>query len=159
VPRAGRLSGLISTYRPLLWLLCTARDRHRTYRRARRFAIDGGLVLCDRYPHPLLGSMEAPLIASRAGTDPRGRLIEAMVTLERRYHSAIAAPELLAVLRVDPEIAVERKTTESAESVRARGAEIWNVDWSGSGVYVVDASQSAEAVAHELKALVWSVLG
>ena len=81
------------------------------------------------------------------------------MVLEERYHRTILPPDLLVVLRVDPKIAAARKTDESPESVQRRGAEIWNVDWAGLGVDVVDASQPQETVARELKALVWSVLG
>jgi len=158
VTPARRLASHVETYRPLLWLVCTARDRHNAYRSARRFASDGGLVLCDRYPHPWLRSMEAPLIASRTADGPDNRLVRAMIGVEQRYHRSIAPPELLVVLRVDPEIAVQRKTEESPDSVRARGAEVWNIDWRDSRAHVIDASQPEEAVARELKALVWSAL-
>ena len=149
---------LFDTYRPLLWLLCTARDRRLRYRRARRFAMDGGIVLCDRYPHPRLTSMEVPLIARRTAEQAPSLFVRAMIRLEQRYHRSIAPPELLVVLRVDPEIAVQRKTTESPDSVRTRGAEIWNIDWRDARAHVIDASQPQEAVARELKALVWSTL-
>ena len=81
-----------------------------------------------------------------------------MIEIEERYHAAIAPPELLVVLRVDPEIAVQRKTEERPESVRARSAEVWNIDWRDSRVHIVDASQPEAEVARELKALVWSSL-
>lgn len=154
-----RLASAVETYRPLLWLVCTARDRQNAYRHARRFASGGGLVLCDRYPHPRLRSMEAPLIASRTSDGPDNRFVRALITLEEGYHRTIAPPDLLVVLRVDPEIAVQRKTEERPETVRARGAEVWNIDWRGSRAHVVDASQPEDTVARELKALVWSVLG
>jgi thymidylate kinase len=153
-----RLALLISTYRPLVWLVCTARDRHLTYRSARRFAIGGGLVLCDRYPHPRLTSMEVPLIAGLTAERLENRLVRAMIRLEQRYHCSIASPELLVVLRVDPEIAVKRKSDERPDRVRKRGAEIWDIDWRDARTDVIDASQPEEAVARELKALAWSTL-
>lgn len=156
IPRLRHFAELISAYRPLVWLLCTARDRHNTYRHAHRFAIGGGIVLCDRYPHPRLESMEVPLIASRTAGVVDGRLVRAMSRLEQKYHRSIAPPELLVVLRLDPEIAVARKSDERPESVRARGAEIWGIDWPSVGAQVIDASQPQEAVARELKGLIWS---
>ena len=158
VTSTRRLASAVETYRPLLWLVCTARDRKNAYRDARRFASGGGLVLCDRYPHPRLRSMEAPLIASRTSDGLDNRLVRTLIAIEERYHRSIAPPELLVVLRVDPEIAVQRKTEERPETVRERGAEVWNIDWRGSRAQVVDASQAEDAVARELKALVWSVL-
>ena len=154
-----RLSLLIERYRPLIWLLCTARDRQRAYHRARRFALGGGLVLCDRYPHPRLTSMEVPRIAHTLGHEPAGRVARAMCRLEEAYHRSIAPPDLLIVLRVHPELAVARKTDEDPDSVRRRGAEIWNIDWRDAGAHVVDGSRPPDAVAGELRALVWSALG
>lgn len=153
-----RLGLAVSDYRPLLWLLCTARDRRNTYAHARSFADDGGLVLCDRYPHPRLSSMEVPLIATRAGERANGRFVQAMIRLEERYHRAIEPAELLVVLRVDPETAVTRKVDESSESVRRRSAEVWAIDWRAAGAHVVDAGQPPESVARELKKLVWSAV-
>jgi thymidylate kinase len=148
----------VADLRPLVWLLCTARDRRRTYRAARRRVARGQIVLCDRHPAPNLTGMEAPLIARRANSRQDGRLVQAMARLEESYHRAIGAPDLLAVLRVDPEIAVKRKRSEPAASVRARSAEIWRIDWSSTHAHVVDASRPADAVAAELKALVWSMI-
>jgi thymidylate kinase len=159
IPPTRRLTRVISTYRPLVWLACTARDRHLAYRRARRHAIDGRIVLCDRYPHPRLTSMEVPQIERLSAGRLENRLVRALIRLERRYHLMIAPPELLVVLRVDPETAVSRKSDERPDSVRARGAEVWSIDWRAAGVPVVDASQPEDAVARELKSLVWSVLG
>ncbi|HET7354726.1 MAG TPA: hypothetical protein VFJ11_11860 [Gaiellaceae bacterium] len=148
----------VADLRPLVWLLCTARDRRRTYRAARRRVARGQIVLCDRHPAPSLTGMEAPLIALRADSRQDGRLVQAMARLEESYHRAIAAPDLLAVLRVDPEIAVKRKRNEPAAYVRARSAAIWRIDWSSTHAHVVDASRPADAVAAELKALVWSTI-
>jgi thymidylate kinase len=154
-----RLPRRIATFRPLAWLVCVARDRSLAYRRAHRFAVGAGVVLCDRYPHPQLVSMDVPRIPTMPGGNSESRIVKKMVDLEMRYHRTILPPDLLIVLRVDPKIAAARKTGESPESVQRRGAEIWNVDWAGLGVDVVDASQSQDAVALELKTLVWSALG
>jgi thymidylate kinase len=154
-----RMSRGVSAFRPLVWLVCVARDRNLAYRQAHRFALGGGVVLCDRYPHPQLVSMDVPRIPTMPGGNSETRIVKRMVVLEKFYHRTILPPDLLVVLRVDPKIAAARKADESPESVQRRGAEIWNVDWAGLGVDVVDASQSQEAVVLELKALVWSALG
>ena len=128
-------------------------------RRAHRFALDAGLVLCDRYPHPRLVSMDVPRIPTMPNGKSQSRIVTKMVDLEKLYHRTILPPDILVVLKLDPKIAAARKTDESPESVQRRGTEIWNVDWAGLGIDVVDASQSQEAVALELKVLVWSALG
>jgi thymidylate kinase len=154
-----RLSERVSAFRPLVWLVCVARDRSLAYRRAHRFSLGGGLILCDRYPHPRLVSMDVPRIPGMPGGNSESWIVRKMVDLEKRYHRSILPPDLLVVLRVDPEIAAARKTNERPENVLRRGAEVWNVDWAALGADVVDASQPQEVVARKLKTLVWSALG
>ncbi len=148
----------LAGYTRLAWLTGTAHDRLREYRKARRFAINGGLVISDRYPHPSVRLMEAPQINRLMEGKPTERLARGLAGLEERYHRAIGQPEAVAVLKVHPEIAVQRKTDETADSVRTRSGEIWQVDWRDTSVHVVDASQPREEVLTELKAWVWSVL-
>lgn len=157
IPETGPLS--LNDYTQIVWEACTARDRYLAARAAKRFATGGGLVISDRYPHPALKMVEAPQIVALLGSRAPDGLVRRLAELERRYHAAIGAPDVVAVLRVDPEIAVARKTDETPESVRRRSTEIWNVDWAAAGVHVVDASQPKEAVLADLKTFIWSELG
>ena len=85
-------------------------------------------------------------------------LIKFLIGLERNYYHQIVPSELLIVLRVDPEIAVQRKADEDAASVRARSAEIWELDWRQTPAYIIDASRSRAEVLSDLKNLIWSQL-
>jgi thymidylate kinase len=127
--------------------VAVARDRYRTYRVARRAATNGVVVLCDRFPLPQLRLMDSPRVRT-------GRL----GALEARYYRRIGQPELLVVLRVDPEVAVERKSEEAPEFVRARWTEIWDVDWGAAGAHVLDAGRPQSEVIAAAKALVWAEL-
>ena len=145
-------------YPALLWELCAARDRYRTYARARRFARRGGLVICDRFPLPQLTLMDARQIERMAGAR-RSRLpIKLLSRLERRYYRSIEPPDLLIVLKIDPDIAVRRKTSEDSVAVRERCREIWTADWQATPAHVIDASQPQAQVLSELKDLIWSKL-
>jgi thymidylate kinase len=159
VGQAQERLNLIERYRPAFWMVCKARDRYHTYRKARRFTTNGGLVVSDRYPHPSLRIMDAPQIERMLATSMEDRpFVRRMMTMERRYHDAIGLPELVVALKVDPEIAVLRKSSESADKIRRRGNEIWNMTWSDGSVHVIDASQPKEQVARELKGLIWARL-
>jgi hypothetical protein len=141
------------------WLLrevCTARDRYLTYARARRFASNGGLVICDRFPLPQVMLMDGPQSKRMTSTCKTNWLIKFLTRLEVEYYQQIMLPELLIVLRVDPETAVQRKTDEDEVSVRARSTEIWELDWRRIPAHVIDANLSKEEVLSKLKALVWS---
>lgn len=141
----------------LLSHLCTARDRYRLYLKARRFSSNGGLVICDRYPLPEIQLMDGPKIAAETeGRD--GRVIRLLKRIEERLYKLILPPDTLIVLRVHPEIAARRKTTEPASHVCSRSQEIWQARWDKSRAIVVDASQPLEEVLAELKTIVWSRL-
>jgi len=141
------------------WLLrevCTARDRYLVYVKARRLATSGGLVICDRFPLPQLKLMDGPQAERMTRTYQANWPINFLKELEKQYYRSIMLPELLVVLRADPETAVQRKTDEDAVSVRARATEIWEVDWQQMSAHVIDAGRSRAEVLSELKALVWS---
>ena len=148
----------LSGYPLLLQGVCTARDRYLSYVKARRFSTNGGLVLCDRYPIPQVELMDGPQAERITRGLQSNWLVRSLVELERQYYQQIMPPELLIVLRLDPDIAVQRKTDEDAASVRARSTEIWELDWQQTRAYTVDASHSVQEVLSELKPLLWSEL-
>jgi thymidylate kinase len=82
-----------------------------------------------------------------------------MAGLEQRYYRGIARPDVLIVLRVDPEIAVRRQPGDEPDYVRGRWREIWEVDWRAlGGAHVIDAGQPAGEVIADIKSVVWSEL-
>jgi thymidylate kinase len=137
--------------------LAIARDRYRAYARAARTSLGGSLVICDRFPLAQLTLMDAPRI-ERALEGSPGRLAAAMSRLEQRYYRRLAPPDVLIVLRVDPEIAVRRQPSDEPDFVRRRWREIWDVDWQAHGANVIDASRSPADVLSEIKSLLWSEL-
>ena len=145
-------------YSRLLWHVCVARDRYLVYVRARRFATNGGLVLCDRFPLPQIELMDGPQIGRIIDEDLMNWFIKFLARIEKSYYSFMVLPELIVVLRLDPEIAVRRKTDEEPLSVRTRSTEIWKLDWQQTSARVIDASRSKEEVISELKSLIWSII-
>lgn len=134
-----------------------ARDRFLTFRRARRIATNGGLVISDRFPLPQLPTMDAPRVERFRHPTHLRRFTDALSALERRYYEVITGPDVLIVLRVDPEVAVARKPEEPPEFIRLRWGEIWAVDWAQvPGAHVVDAGAPVEDVHAQIKALIWA---
>lgn len=177
-PKAASMQKTVEQKSPLSpgypWLLrevCRARDRHNIYKKAQRIAVNGGLVLCDRYTLPQIQIMDGPLteqFVEQLSTSPQANLFlspkkgshltKALIKREQNYYKQVANPEILIVLRVEPEIAVQRKYDEEATSVRERSTAIWKINWEGTNAHIIDASQAQNAVLTEIKKLVWSQL-
>ena len=144
-----------------LWLLrrvLVARDRWRTYIKARRFATNGGIAICDRYPVPHVQLMDGPQAARAVAGRRVNRLAKWLIQAEEGYYRQIMTPELLIVLKVNPDVAVQRRGDEDAAFVRKRCQEIWELDWQHTPARVIDAGRSRPEVVSELKAIVWSKL-
>jgi thymidylate kinase len=155
------ISTLTPSFPGYQWLIrevCTAHDRYLVYKSGRRFATNGGLVLCDRFPIPAIKIMDGPQVERVTRDIKSNKVISLLAKLEEKYYRQILLPDLLITLRVDPEISVQRKTDETPDSVRSRASEIWNVDWSKTPAHIVDASKSKTEVLSDLKALIWSWL-
>ena len=132
-----------------------ARDRYLAFRRIRRIATNGGLVICDRFPLRELTLMDGPRVQRVMDPNRWRRLTGRLAARERRYYEAITRPDLLIVLRVDPETAVAR-TDEPADFVRARWREVWAIDWTTVPAHVIDAGEPRREVLSRLEALIWS---
>jgi thymidylate kinase len=151
--------------------VCRARDRYWTYRKAHRFAARGGIVLFDRFPLGPIRLMDGPQAKRfvrelESGSGKRlpfaptttSRWARFLIQLEEGYYRQIAYPDLVVVLRLHPEEAVQRKTEEDADAVYKRSNEIWQIDWNETNVSVINSSRSKAEVASELKSLIWSRL-
>ena len=142
----------------VLWQLVTASDRRRQHRRVRRLAGRGLLVVCDRFPLDQVTLMDGARTrwVPIEGLPPLARRL---VDAEQRAYASIAPPDLLLVLRVDPDTAVARKRgVDPADFVRPRSAEVFTADWGTTGAVVLDASRPAEDVLAEARAAVWASL-
>ncbi len=149
-------NGFFPGYSLILRDLCTVRDRYLEYCRVGSLVASGGLVICDRLPLPQIRQMEAPLIETLMAAERKNRFIRFLIRQEKKYFRPVRFPDVLVVLKVDPETAVRRKTIDSPASVRARSREIWDFDWDETTAYVVDASRPPNEVLAELKSLIWS---
>jgi thymidylate kinase len=151
--------------------VCRARDRYWNYVKARRFAARGGIVLFDRFPLDQIQLMDGPqagrfireLEAGPCANLPlspkvTNRLARLLVNMEENYYHQMAFPDLVTVLRLNPDTAVKRKAEENPVAVHMRSNEIWQIDWDQTRVKVIDASRPKDEVASELKSLIWSLL-
>jgi thymidylate kinase len=141
----------------MLFHALTANDRRRTYRRARRAADSGAVVISDRFPLDGIELMDAPRTVRLPGLERRP-VARWLAAFEARCYRAIDRPDLLVVLRVDPDLAVARRPEQDADFVRRRAAEVWAHDWGRGAAVVVDASLPHEDVIDRVHAAIWDAL-
>jgi hypothetical protein len=151
--RAGRADGSIE----LLRHLCTARDRFHLYEKVRRFAISGGIAVCEHYPVTQNRQLVGPTLPELLPAVP-GVLARILRALETSYYTRILCPDVLLVLRLDPALTVARKSEQPADDVRTRAGTVRDADWSSTQAQPVDASQPLPEVIRRLKSMVWSLL-
>ena len=150
---------LIVRYLLLVRLVLTARDRQKAYLGARKLADSGVFVICDRFPLSQLKLMDGPRAEQLIKFEKQpGKIAEILINMEKKYYTGIQLPELLIVLRVDPEVAVQRRSDENIVLIRPRAQEVWDTDWRGTSAHVVDANQMIAEINSQLKALVWAAL-
>ena len=138
--------------------LCTARDRFRLYKKVRRFASNGGIVICDRFPVKGLHLMDGPRIRRTLNGSGGSALTRFLINWEENYYRQIMPPDLLVVLRADPMVAAARKTNEPPTHVIPRVKELWELDWNGTGATVINANRPKGEVLADIRALVWAEL-
>jgi len=139
--------------------VCTARDRYLTYVRARQFSSNGGLVLCDRFSFLDFMRMDS-LQCEQAipSLKKRNWFHKLLAKWERDYYERIKLPDLLIVLKVEPQIAVQRKKEESEAAVWARSSEVWQLDWRQESAFIIEAGLPRAEVVAQAKALLWTHL-
>jgi hypothetical protein len=134
--------------------LCTARARFQQYRKAQRFAVSGGVVICDGYPLPQNRLLIGPSIARVAPPEP-SRWVTRLSAWERRYYDMILPPQTICVLRREPDSTVTRAPSEElADNVPSPAP----ADWSGTPAHLIDAGRPLPDVVGDLRDLVWSAL-
>jgi thymidylate kinase len=145
----------------LLSHVLTARDRYRAYVGARRAANAGTVVVCDRFPLDGLRLMDGARTTEIVEVEGRP-LARWLIGREAAYYDQILPPDLLIVLRLEPEIAVDRRRGEEDEDfVRRRATEVWEQEWESSradSVVVIDAERPHSDVLAEIRATVWAAL-
>ncbi|MFZ1548241.1 MAG: hypothetical protein WAT12_14275, partial [Candidatus Nitrotoga sp.] len=139
--------------------VCTARDRYLTYIQARRLSSSGNLVLCDRYSFADFMKMDGPQCEDAIpNLRKMNWVLKFLVNKEKYYYQQIQSPDLLIVLKVDPDIAVQRKTEETETSVRARSSEVWGLDWEKLSAFEINANRSKEEALSQVKSIIWEHL-
>ena len=140
--------------------LAEARDRDRRAREGRRMAMNGALVVFDRYPLDWVRlatrPVDGPRIAELGDASGRG-LLARLRRREEAIYARIPPPDLGILLTVDPETALARKGSASPEGIARKAEAVLDAARSGSGedVVAIDAAQPLEDVVRAVEDEIW----
>lgn len=151
IGRGMRVLGLRRTGRAL-GHIALAHNRRAAFRKAERVRSAGGMAVLDRIPDNQLKHMDAPRIV-----DPDGRLERLLAAWERSIYREITGVDVMIVLRLDPEIACQRRPEDDRETLLERSGEVWRGDWTAPYMFAVDTGASdVNAVRRAVMERVWA---
>jgi thymidylate kinase len=155
-------SGLIYAVRSvsLAW------DRRHLLVKARYYAANGDIVICDRYPSENIGTMDSPRLQEDhdlAGL--KGALYNRLARMEQRFYKEIPPPDAVLKLKVSMEIARQRnrdrikvgKETDSYLEARHRQSREWRMAGT-KYIYEVNTEQSLADTILDVKRKTWEAL-
>lgn len=134
--------------------LALAHDRYKYYKFALKLKKKGCIVLLDRFPIKGIDKMDCPRIHQYFPNK-----FKSFAKLEQEYHDKINYSDMLFVLKLDPEIAIQRRPEDDADELRLRSGQIWNRDFSDyPNAVVVNTNDSFEVVERKILGEAWTNL-
>ena len=129
-------------------------ERKQAFMKAQKIKTQGGIVILDRIPLKEVNRMDAPKIARELG-----RLYSWFSNLEKKLHESIAGVDQLIVLKLDPQIAIQRRPEDDADELLIRSGQIWNADFSKrKNTTVINTDNSFKHVEDRVLKSVWKTL-
>lgn len=138
-----------------------AHDRKVLLTRAFASAVNGSIVLCDRYPSAGSGAPDGAQLGS-PGASHQGRLRRWLARRESRLYRMIVPPDLAIYLSAPLETTLERnrnrEKVEPEEYVRLRHERSSNLRFEGVPVRRVATDRPLDEVLAEIRRVVWEAL-
>lgn len=135
-------------------MLAIAFDRAAAFRKAKQKRQEGYIVLQDRMPLEGVESMDCPRIKNIAGGD-----FKRLIRLEEKQYEKISGEDVLIVLKLNPEIALQRRPEDNPDELLIRSGEIWDDKWNVPYARVVDTEiQGPEEVRRIVINEIWESL-
>ncbi len=139
--------------------LALAYERHKLARIAHKYADNGKVVICDRYPTVSPGKMDSPQIG------PGGSwLVEKMRHCELQIYEKLPKADCLMFLNVSMEEAISRnrkrvkKDKETDAGITFRHKNNQGLNFSSDKILFVDANRDYNSVLKNLKSIAWQFI-
>lgn len=163
-PSAGHASiSLIYAVRAV----ALAWDRYQLLIKIRRWAANGDIIICDRYPTETLDAMDSPRLQEHSnGNGVKTRLYNRLARFENHIYKQMPPPDVVLALKVSIETAKQRNRNRKEEIgmddedyLEARHQQAGK--WHKHGIkytYDIDTEMSFEETILSVKKSIWEVL-
>lgn len=139
-------------------------DRYHLLRKVRRWAANGEIVICDRYPTEALNAMDSPRLQIHPKDEgDKAGLYDYLARLERRIYKQMPPPDVVLRLRVSIETAKQRNRSrreevgmDAEDYLEARHRSVQ--EWQRPGtryIYDIDTEMSLEETILNVKKAIW----
>jgi thymidylate kinase len=141
-----------------------ALDRKVLAIKASRWAGQGKIVICDRYPTEVVGAMDSPRIQIAEGDSIFKNIFLLLAKWEQRIYSHIPTPDAVIRLKVPLEVAIKRnqirkkKGEESELYVRNRHGMANKFYFPDSVVHCIDTNKPQKETVQEACKIIWDIL-
>ena len=139
-----------------LWILICLLDKEKNIKKAIAAKANGSLVISDRWPqNQISGTFDGPRLNVE---NPKG-FIKYVVDREQKFLKLVSLvrPDLLIMLDVSPEIAMNRKPGELTFHQAKTNTELLHkIDWPGSPSVIVNSNKPVEEVRKDVQFAIWS---
>lgn len=136
-------------------------DRYLRYKLSRQKAMDGSVVIFDRFP------LEAPLDGPKIHLTSQGKigwLTRVFSKVERNIYARLRQPDHFFVLDVSPNVSLQRKPDHDRSAIEAKSKMVRtlvnsaNQPDSRANITRIDADLPSDTVLSQLKTLIWEIL-
>ena len=126
-------------------------NRKNEFRKACKLRDKGIIVLQDRMPLEGITAMDCP----RVHTILNGKY-KKISKLEKKQYESIKGVDMLFVMKLNPEIALQRRPEDDPDELRIRSGQIWNNDWVAPFAHEINTGENnPEQVQNILLEKVW----
>ena len=137
-------------------------DRYRLALKIRRQAVNGRLVICDRYPSTNVGAMDSPRLKFQNEKGWKGQLLNYLVEMEHHIYQQIPPPDIVIQLTVPVEVAIkrnqQRQQQEAENYLVSRHANRVIPLFTKSIVVELDSNQPKSQTSSFVRRFLWQVL-
>lgn len=131
--------------------LAIAYDRKQEFKRALKIRRKGGIVILDRIPLEGITAMDCPRVHTINNNS-----FPILSKIENWLYSSIKNVDTIIALKLDPEIALQRRPEDDPDELRIRSGQIWEKDFSlVENAYSINTSNTFDYVEKSILKIVW----